>query len=248
MMFFNNKIQLRNHTFQSISNLFVLGFLMISLFPNLATANQLKAASNTQLEEQKNTNTTVQSEGAKPPDASQKPTQEEKASVQQPDGLVFQMRVNLGVAKNSASKTFKSDRLGAALFAGQVVPDIEIPIGFLEGVPIAVGASYQTFSGVDSEADSSWSLQALGPQARMVFDVGMPEDMDLAAHFGVAAQRLVSETHLTRRETVKWGGALTAGALVRWPMADFVHFIGGADLVLGSGTWFAFSGGVETNF
>lgn len=171
----------------------------------------------------------------------------EKA-VAKPEGWMFQLRANLGAARTSASQNFKSDRLGSGIFAGRVLPDLEIPLPFLEGKPLTLGASYQSFSGVEASSDSAWSLQAIGAQARVVLSPGWDNEIDLSTQAGLALQRQVSESIQSRLETVKWGFALTSGTFARWPVMESVHLVGGVDLVLGSASWFAVSAGAETNF
>ena len=48
------------------------------------------------------------------------------ASVSQSNGWIYQMRANFGLANTSAAKDFKSDRLGAALFAVTLVIDMHL--------------------------------------------------------------------------------------------------------------------------
>ena len=169
-------------------------------------------------------------------------------SVSQSNGWIYQMRANFGLANTSAAKDFKSDRLGAALFAGKVLADLELPIPFVSSKDVSVGASYHTFSGVESVKDSSWALQSIGAQMRVILEPGLPNNIDLAVQGGVAWQRLVSEEMQTRHEKVKNGVALTAGGYARWPVLKELHLIGGTDLVLGQASCLAISLGLEAGF
>jgi hypothetical protein len=170
------------------------------------------------------------------------------ASVSQSNGWIYQMRANFGLANTSAAKDFKSDRLGAALFAGKVLADLELPIPFVSSKDVSVGASYHTFSGVESVKDSSWALQSIGAQMRVILEPGLPNNIDLAVQGGVAWQRLVSEEMQTRHEKVKNGVALTAGGYARWPVLKELHLTGGTDLVLGQASCLAISLGLEAGF
>jgi hypothetical protein len=169
-------------------------------------------------------------------------------SVSQSNGWIYQMRANFGLANTSAAKDFKSDRLGAALFAGKVLADLELPIPFVSSKDVSVGASYHTFSGVESVKDSSWALQSIGAQMRVILEPGLPNNIDLAVQGGVAWQRLVSEEMQTRHEKVKNGVALTAGGYARWPVLKELQLIGGTDLVLGQASCLAISLGLEAGF
>ena len=170
------------------------------------------------------------------------------ASVSRSNGWIYQMRANFGLATTSAAKDFKSDRLGAALFAGKVLADLELPIPFVSSKDVSVGASYHTFSGVESANNSSWALQSVGAQMRVILEPGLPNNIDLAVQGGVAWQRLVSEEMQTRHEKVKNGVALTAGGYARWPVIKELHLIGGTDLLLGQASCLAISLGLEAGF
>lgn len=169
-------------------------------------------------------------------------------NAEQTNVWIYQMRANLGLATTSAAKDFKSDRLGAALFAGKMLADLELPIPFVKSKDVSVGASYHTFSGVESANDSSWALQSVGAQMRVILEPGLPNNIDFAVQGGVALQRLVSEEMQSRQETVRNGFALTAGGYARWPMLKELHLIGGTDLGLGQASFFALSLGVEAGF
>lgn len=165
-----------------------------------------------------------------------------------PAEWVIHMHGVLGSAQSSSVDSFKSDRLGAAVYAGTILSNNDLPLFLADAKDFSLGLSYQTFTGVSVNQDRDVALQALGAQARFVVDPSFLNGADLSIHGGVALQRLVSESQKDGLEKVQLGGALTAGAYVRWLVLGPVAVLAGADLVAGSASWGGLSAGVEASF
>jgi hypothetical protein len=144
----------------------------------------------------------------------------------------------------------KSDRLGIGVYAGKRLSDYEIALPFFDSRSTSLGASYQTFSGVDAAADTQWALQSLGVMLRLgsaPIDLGgMP--FDLLLQSAVSYQRMVAQDPLSGREKARHGAGLAAGTYLRTLAIDGVHVLGGADVLLGSANWFGLTLGLESNF
>jgi len=167
----------------------------------------------------------------------------------QPAEWVYNMRASLGAARSAkVSKEFSSDRLGAAVFAGHILPEVELSLGFAKTKDFTVGLSYHSFSGVEVASDKSWALQSIGTQARTILDLGLTPGLDIAAHAGVAVQVLVGEEQKSRQDSVKYGFAATGASFLRWSWMEAVYVLGGVDLTVGTASSFAASVGLETNF
>ncbi|NBO39517.1 hypothetical protein EBU99_13145 [bacterium] len=160
---------------------------------------------------------------------------------------VYQMRAGFGAGKSTAVNNFKSDRLGAALYAGRLLPNLELPLPFIKSKGLSGGLTYQTFSGVDTSVDLSWVMQSLGAQVQFIIDP-IANNMDVALQAGLVLQRQVGEEPNHRNETRKYGAGLSAGGFLRIPVLENIYAIGGADLVLGSSSWFSIAGGLESHF
>lgn len=171
------------------------------------------------------------------------------SKTKEPIEWVYNMRANFGAARSAkVSSEFSSDRMGGAIFAGYVLPDFELPLGFVKTKEFTAGLAYSSFTGVDVVSDKNWSLQSIGAQARVILDLGLSQGMDIATHAGVAAQVLVGEEQRSRQNAVKYGFALTGASFVRWPLMDSVYVLGGVDVTLGTASSFAAAAGLETNF
>jgi hypothetical protein len=165
-----------------------------------------------------------------------------------PAEWVIHMHGVLGSAQTSSVTNFKSDRLGAAVFAGTILTDFELPMLLADAKDFSLGLSYQTFTGVSASQNQAVSLQSLGAQARFVLAPSFLSGADLSVHGGVALQRLVAENQTDGLEKTQLGGALTAGAYVRWLVLGPLAVLTGADLVAGSASWGGVSAGVEASF
>ncbi|MEN9825697.1 MAG: hypothetical protein RI953_1442 [Pseudomonadota bacterium] len=160
----------------------------------------------------------------------------------------FQLRAGLGGGRIASEKSFKSDRLGAGVYAGKRFADLDLSLPFLDINNTSIGAAYFTFSGVDSSADLNWSAQSLGAQVSLGAAPFETKLFDLLLQGGVAVQRLVSQEPLRMTEKAKYGAGLTGGAFARTQILDGVQLSAGVDLVLGSATWFGGSLGLESSF
>jgi hypothetical protein len=159
----------------------------------------------------------------------------------------MQLRATLGGSRIAGESRFKSDRMGAGVFAGKRFGDLSISLPFFEADSVTVGASYQTATGVDPFADRSWSLQNIGAQARVNLSLVPDSHFDFAVQTGVALQRLVSEEPVRRSQKAVYGAGITLGGYARTLMIDGVHAVGGVDLVLGRASSMGLAVGVESN-
>lgn len=162
----------------------------------------------------------------------------------------FQMRTALGAGRVAQEKKLKSDRLGVGVYAGKRLSDYDIAVPFFDARNTSVGASYQTFTGVDAVADLQWALQSIGVMLRLgssPIDLGaLPSD--LVVQTAVSYQRMVAQDPLSGAEKARHGAGVAAGAYLRTLAFDGVHVLGGADLLLGSASWFGLTLGLESNF
>lgn len=161
---------------------------------------------------------------------------------------VYNTRGVLGSAWASGLEDFKSDRLGAAIYAGAILNNNELPLFLANAQELSLGMSYQTFTGSNVSQDQSVALQSLGAQARFILAPRFLYEADLSIHAGVALQRLVSERNGDKQESTKLGGAMTAGAYARWSILGPVDLLAGADLVAGSASWVGVAAGLEASF
>lgn len=173
---------------------------------------------------------------------------EGSAQVKSAPEWVYHTRGVLGSAWASGLENFKSDRLGAAIYAGAILNNIELPLFLADAQEFALGMSYQTFTGSNVSQDQSVALQSLGAQARFILAPRFLYEADLSIHAGVALQRLVFESNSDKLESTKLGGAMTAGAYARWSILGPVDLLAGADLVAGSASWVGVAAGLEVSF
>jgi len=165
-----------------------------------------------------------------------------------PAEWVIHMHGVVGSARTTSVDGFESDRLGAAVFAGTILSDFELPLFLADAKEFTLGLSYQTFTGVSVSQNEAIALQALGAQARFVLAPSFLSGADLSVHSGLALQRIVSEDQADGLEKAQTGGALTAGAYVRWLVLGPIAVLAGADLVAGNASWGGVSAGVEASF
>ncbi|MEY2988885.1 MAG: hypothetical protein RJB13_2406 [Pseudomonadota bacterium] len=165
-----------------------------------------------------------------------------------PAEWVIHMRGIVGTARTSSIDDFSSDRFGAAVFAGTILSNVELPMLLADAKDFSLGLSYQTFTGVLVGQNQAAALQSLGAQARFVLVPSFLSGADLSVHGGIALQRLVFESQADGLEKAELGGAVTAGAYVRWLVHGPVAVLAGADLVAGNASWAGISAGVEASF
>jgi len=187
------------------------------------------------------------------PEAEQNNAENTKAQkMKQNDGenplnWLYHSRLGLGAGHSSVAKQMKSDRLGFGLFAGRTLKEFNLPL--VNGKDVTAGAAYQTFSGVDVSEDTQWSVQSIGPQLRLIMSPFL-SGLELSVLGGLSVQRFVSEKGPRRLESSSYGAAISSGAFARWPLPalERMHVVAGADLLLGSATWFSVGGGLEAEF
>ncbi|NBX18475.1 MAG: hypothetical protein EBR09_14050 [Proteobacteria bacterium] len=163
-----------------------------------------------------------------------------------PDWTV-QLRGTLGKTRIAGESRFQSDRLGAGLFAGKRLSDLELSLPFLETDGVIAGVAYQTATGVDPYSDRSWSVQTIGAQARVNFSPMPDSYFDVALQAGLGIQRLVSEEPLRRSQKALHSAGLTFGSYARTLLIDGIHGLAGADLTVGRGSSLSLSLGIESN-
>lgn len=162
----------------------------------------------------------------------------------------FQMRSALGAGKVAQEKELKSDRLGVGVYAGKSFSDYEIALPFFDARNTSVGASYQTFTGIDAAADTQWAMQSMGIMLRLgsaPLDFGAVSS-DLLLQTAVSYQRMVAQDPISGEEKTRHGAGLSAGTYLRTLAIDGVHVLGGVDVLLGSANWLGLTLGLESNF